>query len=160
MKCDAEMFAQLYEAVYQDLYRFALCLMKNEHDAEDSVSEAVIAAFENIGKLRRPEAFKSWIFTILANVCRRKLKKEAERTKNQRPYDTYQEEAGEQPDYGLPLDVRRAFFVLDEEEQLVIGLSVFGGYSSTEIGGMLKLNASTVRSKRKRALEKMECVLR
>ena len=56
--------------------------------------------------------------------------------------------------------MRQAFFVLEEEEQLVIGLSVFGGYNSGEIGAMLKLNASTVRSKRKRALEKMECVLR
>lgn len=160
MKCDASMFAQLYEMVYQDLYRFALCLMKNGHDAEDAVSEAVVSAYENIGKLRKAEAFKSWIFTILANVCRKRLRKEAEKQKNQQPFDTYWEEAQEQPDYGLALDVRQAFFVLEEEEQLVIGLSVFGGYNSGEIGAMLKLNASTVRSKRKRALEKMECVLR
>ena len=72
----------------------------------------------------------------------------------------YQDAAGVQPDYGLALDVKQAFFVLEDEEQLVIGLSVFGGYNSAEIGSMLSLNASTVRSKRKRALEKMECVLR
>ena len=160
MKCDASTFAQLYETVYQDLYRFALCLMKDGHDAEDAVSEAVVSAFENIGKLRKAESFKSWIFTILANVCKGKLRKDANHKSSEQSFEMYEDAAGLQPDYGLALDVKQAFFVLEDEEQLVIGLSVFGGYNSAEIGSMLSLNASTVRSKRKRALEKMECVLR
>ena len=53
MKCDAKIFAQMYEAVYTDLYRFALCMMKNRQEAEDAVSEAVVAAYENIGKLKK-----------------------------------------------------------------------------------------------------------
>ena len=54
------------------------------------------------------------------------------------------------------MDVRKAFFVLTQEEQEIIALSVFGGYNSKEIGSALNLNANTVRSKRSRALEKME----
>lgn len=160
MKCDAMGFAKLYETVYKDLYRFALCLMKNGHDAEDAVSEAVIAAYENIGKLKKPEAFKSWMFTIVSNVCKKRLKKSAAELSRRADEGTYIDEAAKQPDYGLSLDVKRAFFILEEEEQFIIGLSVFGGYNSREIGEMLKLNANTVRSKRKRALEKMECVLK
>lgn len=68
MKCDVNTFAQMYEAIYKDLYRFALCMMKNTQDAEDAVSEAVLAAYENIRKLRDEKAFRSWIFTILANT--------------------------------------------------------------------------------------------
>ena len=63
------------------------------------------------------------------------------------------------PDYDLAMDVRKAFFVLSEEEQILVGLSVFGGYCSQEIGEMMRLNPNTVRSKRSRALKKMECVL-
>lgn len=63
------------------------------------------------------------------------------------------------PDYGISVDVQRAFLHLSEEEQTIIALSVFGGYNSKEIGEMLKLNANTVRSKRSRGLEKMECIL-
>ena len=48
----------------------------------------------------------------------------------------------------------------EEEEQMIVGLSVFGGYNSQEIGNSLKMNPNTVRSKRSRALQKMECVLR
>ena len=73
-----------------------------------------------------------------------------------------EEELPEQPvvpDYDLAMDVRKAFFVLSEEEQILVGLSVFGGYCSQEIGEMMRLNPNTVRSKRSRALKKMECVL-
>ena len=44
MKCDAKAFSKLYEQVYQDLYRYALCLMRDPHEAEDAVSAAVLSA--------------------------------------------------------------------------------------------------------------------
>lgn len=62
-------------------------------------------------------------------------------------------------DVGLAMDVRNAFFILSEERQMIVGLSVFGGYNSTEIGKILSLKPGTVRVKRSRALEKMQCVL-
>ena len=61
MKCDAKAFSKLYEQVYQDLYRYALCLMRDPHEAEDAVSGAVLSAYEHIHKLRKEEAFKGWI---------------------------------------------------------------------------------------------------
>ena len=64
MKCDVDTFARMYEEIYKDLYRFALCMMKNAEDAEDAVSDAVLSGYENIRKLRDEKAFKSWMFTI------------------------------------------------------------------------------------------------
>ena len=63
-------------------------------------------------------------------------------------------------DHAAVLDVRRAFAVLTDEEQEIIGLSVFGGYSSREIGRMLDQSDNTIRSRRSRALKKMEVMLR
>ena len=60
----------------------------------------------------------------------------------------------------LPHTVERAFLILDEDDQLIIGLSVYGGYNSKEIGKMLRMNPNTVRSRRKRALEKMSWLLK
>lgn len=156
MICSVKKFSEMYETVYRDLYRYALCLMKNPQEAEDAVSEAVIAAYENIHKLKKEEAFKSWIFTILTNKCKKRLKKALKETPGR------EEELPEQatvPDYDLAIDVKKAFFVLSKEEQILVGLSVFGGYCSQEIGEMMRLNPNTVRSKRSRALKKMECVL-
>ena len=69
-----EAFAKLYETVYEDMYRFALYVLKDREDAEDAVAETVADAFESIGKLRKEEAFRAWIFQILSNKCKRKLK--------------------------------------------------------------------------------------
>lgn len=161
MRCDAKTFAQMYETVYVDLYRFALCMMRSRQDAEDAVSDAVVAAYENIGKLREEKAFRNWIFTILSNTCKKKLKNAArEQSASGEAYSLIRSEEKEEPDMGLAVDVRKAFFLLEEEEQTIIGLSVFGGYNSQEIAAALKLNPNTVRSKRSRALQKMECVLR
>ena len=151
---DAVAFRELYKTVYVDLYRFALCMMRHPQDAEDAVSEAVLAAYENVHKLRKEEAFRAWIFQILANVCKKKLKCR-ERTEAELP-----EEMAAEPEHVLREDVRRAFLILSEEDQMIVGLSVFGGYNSREIGEMLKLNANTVRSRRKRSLEKMSWILK
>lgn len=160
MKCDAGAFAGMYQSIYQDLYRFALCMMRNPHDAEDAVSEAVVNAYGNIQSLREESAFKSWIFQILSNVCKRRWKDKV------RAPQLLEEDAAKdneslavEVDYGFSLDVRKAFDMLSEEEQIIVGLSVFGGYKSKEIAEFLRLNASTVRSKRMRALEKMSVVL-
>lgn len=152
---DANAFTELYKTVYKDLYRFALCMMKHPQDAEDAVSEAVVSAYENVHKLRKEEAFRSWIFTILANVCKKKLKAK-ERTEQ----ELLEHHAVTEMDGGIREDVQKAFFVLSDEEQFVVGLSVFGGYNSKEIGEILNLNANTVRSKRSRALEKMSLILK
>ena len=71
---DARAFTEQYRTIYQDLYRFALYTMRNPHDAEDAVSEAVLAGYTGMEGLRKDEAFKSWMFTITANVCRKKLR--------------------------------------------------------------------------------------
>ena len=55
---DAIAFKELYKTVYQDLYRFALCMMHHPQDAEDAVSEAVLSAYENIHSV--PGSFRFW----------------------------------------------------------------------------------------------------
>ena len=63
---DKEAFGALYAAIYTDLYKFAYYLLKNEEDAKDAVSDAVMDAYAGISKLRSEEAFKSWMFHILS----------------------------------------------------------------------------------------------
>ena len=69
------------------------------------------------------------------------------------------EVAAPEKDYGLSIDIQKAFSILSEEEQVIVGLSVFGGYKSSEIGQLLHMNENTMRSKRSRALAKMSVVL-
>ena len=147
-------FTELYRGVYKDLYRFALCMMRQPEDAEDAVSEAVAVAYEHRNSLRKKESFRAWIFQITANVCRRKLKE-----KSRTEVELSEEYTAQEEDRELQMDVKKAMEILEEEEKLIVALSAFGGYSSKEIGDLLKMNPNTVRSKRRRAIGRMSAML-
>lgn len=149
---DAEAFAELYKNVYQSLYRFALYMLGNPADAEDVVSDAVTDAWVTIGKLRNEEAFEGWVFRILSNKCRRKRKEYVNK-----PLE-WKEEIGDlskEDDLTENYHLRLVFGELSDEERMIIGMHVFGGYTSREISGMTGINANTVRSRESRALKKM-----
>jgi len=149
---DAAAFAGLYQQIYADLYRFALYTLKNKTDAEDAVSETVVDAFASIGKLRKPEAFKGWIFRILYHKCKDKLR-EYTRKDTELPEDFKELPAKEKVEDGAVM--RALFFELGEEERLIISMHLFAGYTSKEIAKLLGLNENTVRSKESRALKKL-----
>ena len=151
---DAGAFSKLYEEYYQDLYRFALYTLKNSHDAEDAVSEAVTDAYAQIRSLRRASSFKPWIFRILATKCKRHLKEYADKTS-----PLPDELACTQRDLCEDLDVRKAFWRLSDEERMILALNLFAGYNSKEIAATLHMNPNTVRSRQSRALKKMEDIL-
>lgn len=149
---DTGAFAKLYEAVYQDLYRFALYTLKNPHDAQDAVSDTVADAFATIAKLRADEAFCGWIFKILSNKCKHKLKEYACRTQE------LTEDIAEHHSYsGMDEQaaIRSLFFELNDEERMILAMHLFCGYNSREMADILHMNENTIRSKQSRALKKM-----
>lgn len=157
---DIKAFSEMYERIYKDLYKFALYMTKHTQDAEDAVSESVLSAYENLSHLRNNDSFRSWMFTILNNRCKKILcrgRKEADRLDDSA--HSWTGESAHEPDYAQWHDVRRAFGELDEEERMIVALSVFGGYRSGEIARMMDRNAATVRSRKRRALEKMRSSL-
>lgn len=151
---EPEVFARYYESVYQDMYRFALYTLKNPQDAEDVTGEAVADAFASVDKLRDPQAFRGWIFKILSNKCRKKLKEYTNKTVELPEHLS----AGGGLEEGV--QVREAFAKLAQEERLLISMKVFGGYKSHEIGEIMQMNDNTVRSRISRGLGKMRELLR
>ena len=151
-----EEFMQYYEKVYPQLYRTALFYMQNQQEAEDAVQDAVLAAYEKFHQLRDREKFAPWIMQILVNRCRRRMKTWFRREKDIDGISPSQEvELSSEPDFATALAVKQVFWELKEEERMIVALSVFGGYTSEEVAGILGRNHSTVRSRYRRALQKM-----
>lgn len=153
---DAHAFALLYEDIYKDLYRFAYCTMKQKHQAEDVVSAAVLHAFEHIHKLRKDSSFRSWMFQITANECKRQLRlqtKTIDIPDDEMPQGFYSVDLAER------FTLKQAFSTLEETERLIVALHLFGGYTSREIARHLHKKEGTVRSAKSRALEKMKTFL-
>ena len=59
-------------------------------------------------------------------------------------------------DFAMASAVKQVFGELEEEERFIVAFSVLGGYTGEEIADMLNMNHSTIRSKYRRALQKMK----
>ncbi len=145
-----ERFMELYQTVNRDLYRLAYYYMGNPEDAEDAVQDTALSAYEHFGSLKKEASFRFWIFRILVNCCKKSLKK---RGRRELPMEVQEADGGCLMTQAETLEFLK---ILSEEERLIVVLTVFGGYKGDEIAGLLRRNHSTIRSKYRRALKKLE----
>ena len=149
-----EAFCSLYGEYKDRLYRYALYRLGDPTDAEDAVSDCVLAAWQSIGSLRSGKAFGSWIFRILSNCCASKIKEMISTRENlERIYNAGPGNITVPP--SLSTELAEALAQLGDDERDIVLLSIIGGLSSTEIASMTDLAPGSVRSKLSRSLAKM-----
>ena len=149
-----EAFCSLYGEYKDRLYRYALYRLADPTEAEDAVSECVLAAWKSIGSLRSGKAFGSWIFRILSNCCASRIRDMIGTRENlERIYDAGP--AGVSGSPSLTVELTEALSQLKEEDREIVLLSIIGGLNSTEISALTGLAAGSVRSKLSRSLAKM-----
>jgi len=69
-----ELFDQLYRDNQPKVYRLALSLTGNTHDAEEITQEAFLKAFRSYQSFREESSFFTWIYRIAVNVANDYLK--------------------------------------------------------------------------------------
>jgi len=145
MKLPEEQFISEFDAIKQQLYRFAYLYLKSEASALEAVDETVFLAYKNIKKLKHPQFFKTWMTRILINICKKELK----RMKKVASFEEVPEVARQDYD-SLPL--KEAISKLPEELQLIINLRYFNAYTLVETANILKLPQGTVATRQRKAL--------
>ncbi|MBQ7740503.1 MAG: RNA polymerase sigma factor [Eubacterium sp.] len=151
---DKDAFCALYSLYKDKLYRYAFYRLKSKEDAEDAVSEAVISAFQQIGSLKKAEAFSAWIFRILYCSCNSIIKTNVNKRKLIE-INSQGETVSDFKDEIVKTELIEALESLKEEEREIVLLSVVSGLSSKEIAKICDLTSGAVRSKLSRSLSKM-----
>lgn len=131
------------------MYRLAFSILRNDADAQDAVSEAIVLAFEKCHQLRKTSSAKSWLMQILVNSSK-KIALQSNKyvlLENEIQY----EQAGEFKDD----DMWETVMELDEEFREVVVLYYYEQFSVREIGKMLRVPEGTVKSRLARAREKL-----
>lgn len=154
---DKEAFAALYMLYRDSLYRYAYFRLSDESDAQDAVSACITEAYANIYSLRSEKAFRSWIFRILYRCCCAVVRERIP-ADDRDPAEALDSLPARDTDR-IPPELSEAFGVLGDEEREIVLLSVVAGYNAREIGGLMSLKPSTVRSRLARALAKMRTFL-
>ena len=156
---DKEAFCALYSLYKTRLYRYAFYRLGNPEDAEDAVSDCVIAAFEHIKTLKKAEAFPAWIFAILYRSCNAVIKVQAARRTMADVQEMAQSLTTDMEQTVTKTELLEALGTLHDEEKQIVLLSVVSGLNSKEIARITDLTAGGVRSKLSRSLAKMKSFL-
>lgn len=146
-------FTETVRRMTPEMYRVAVAMLWNDADATDAMQEAILRAWEKRDRLREEDRLPGWLMRILVNQCRSVL-----RRRKFRPLpldDALERPSPEPPDIGL----WEALKALPEKYRLPIVLHHVEGYDLTEIAGMLKLPAATVRGRLFYARKKLRDLL-
>jgi RNA polymerase sigma-70 factor (ECF subfamily) len=157
-------FEELLAQHVDPLYRTALRLAGGRPaDAEDLLQDACLRAFERFGSLRRAEAGRSWLFTIL---IRTHLNRERSRRRRPETLEADLEEGAFELALArwpsaTPEDIfareqladqlRAAIGTLDGDLRAVVCLVDVEGFSHREVAEMLRVPEGTVASRLFRA---------
>ncbi|MBR3354253.1 MAG: sigma-70 family RNA polymerase sigma factor [Oscillospiraceae bacterium] len=152
---DREAFAQLYTDVSRKLYSTAFYLLGRKEDAEDIVMDTVTDAFRSIQQLRDDSAFDRWIMRILINKAKKRrgnyIDEPAELDDNIALVSSLDSEE--------KIIIWKAMKMISDEDRRILILGIIDGYKSEEIAQIMQMNTNTIRSKRKRALQKIRTIL-
>jgi RNA polymerase sigma-70 factor (ECF subfamily) len=142
------------------LFRFARRTLGDDEEARDVCQEALTKAYLNIGRLRDPAKFKSWVHHIALNLCRDRFRSPRRRAV------TAEYEEGEAGEMHLveamgnaqtgEREERRVLLGrllegvmgrLPEEQRTAILLREYQGFTSEEIAEITGVPATTVRTR-------------
>jgi RNA polymerase sigma-70 factor, ECF subfamily len=148
-------FSTLVERHWGRLVRLARTVV-GDADAEDLVQDSLVTAWDKLGALREPGSFLPWMLRTVARASVRRARRRAwlvPLVAVPEPADPRSERrAGE-------VEVERALAMLAPRQRAVMHLTVVEGMSDSEIGGVLGIDAASVRSHRRRARERLQPVL-
>ena len=165
-KGDSLAFAELYSAVYKELYYYALCNLNNSDDAADAVSDAVLDAFSSIKSLRNEDAFKGWMVRILTAKIKRK---QAEYISRREYVTSMTADSDDDDDKLMDIPEHESKYEgielldhiesLTHNEKMCFSLNAIYGYTGDEIAKITGINSATVRTYLSRGKAKLRKLL-
>lgn len=147
-------FAELVRRYERAVYAVTLDVLKDRHAAEDTAQDAFVAAYQKLGKLRKPEAFGSWVLKI----ARREAVKRVRARRKTVPLD--EAKAATAADCNEQVDVDSqsllaAVMKLPVHQRQVVMLRYFGQHTVGEIAEMTGRPIGTVTVQLSRAYKNL-----
>ena len=142
-------FDELVRRHAGDAFRFSMRLTGNRTDAEDLAQEGFVRAFRGLSDYRGESAFRSWLFTILANCHRDAIRarlRRAGRTARLAREDSTPAEGIEAIDAAELRDaVDRRVEALPDRQRQVLTLHLGGNLDYSQIAEALGISRDDVK---------------
>ncbi|HWI64779.1 MAG TPA: sigma-70 family RNA polymerase sigma factor [Symbiobacteriaceae bacterium] len=149
-------FTSLFSQMSPRLYRTALGILGNPHDAADALQEAGLKAYRYFDKLHQSEAGPAWLTRILINACYDVGRRRSRTTPI--GLDVENEEAEAIPQE-TDWELVQALQALPDDQRTTVVLRFFQDLTIPQIAGVMNVPEGTVKSRLHAALSRMRGLL-
>ena len=66
---DEQAIERLLMRAQEVAFRFSLLVCGHAEDAEDVMQDALLKTYRYVGRIRKPEAFRTWLYRTVRNAC-------------------------------------------------------------------------------------------
>lgn len=158
---EARAFDQLVERYHPPAMRYARRLLGTREEAEEAVQDAFLRAYQALARYDERDRFRSWLFRILVNRCRTRLKRLRRRWGMFAPLEGAEEPGtatAPVPD-GAAADLDRLIGGLGEEQREAFLLRYVQDLSYEEMSAMTGAGVSALKMRVKRACDALRARL-
>lgn len=156
---DAAAFELMVDRHQGRAYRLASSILGNEADARDVSQDAFIRLYESAGRFDGRSRFSTWFYRILVNLCIDHQRKNRWWKRlvplaspgddpDERAFDPPSSEAGPEDEVMLKQSISRlrpALSKLSPQQRAAVLLQTQEGFTSREIGEVLRCSEATAR---------------
>ena len=164
---DEDAFTELVKKYQKPVHALVWRKIGDFHIAEELTQDTFLIAYKKLGTLKKPQRFASWLYVIATRRCLAWLRKKRiwmqslEGTSSSQyekaTYSQYIVEENERTAVESQRDVvKKLLAKLPESERTVITMHYFSEMSSAEIGAFLGVSANTIRSRLRRAQQRLK----
>ena len=167
---DDAAFSVLVKKYQKQVHALAWRKIGDFHIAEEITQDTFLKAYMQLATLKEPQSFAGWLYVIAANRCTSWLRKKRISTQSLEELDQTDTEQLEKEAYSEFVveenervsghaqrdAVKKLLAKLGESERTVMTLHYFGEMSCTEIGTFMGVSANTVKSRLRRAQQRLQ----
>lgn len=159
---DMEAFEAIYRVASGYVYTVALKVTRNSEDAEEVTQDVFLSIYKNLAKFQFRSSIKTWIYRITTNKAINAYRKRAKDNGKKVVFNDEVDLGEVNTAKASTLDnednkrmVNSMLESLPVEQRVCVVLKDIEGLKYEEIAKTLKVNINTVRSRLKRAREKL-----
>lgn len=148
-------------------FRFSLLVCGHPEDAEDVMQDALLRTYKHVARIKRPEAFRTWLFRTVRNACLMKRRRRVDEPATMESIGARGDgaeasmgidvaDAGQSPESAainewLGGRLRRALAALPGSYRVIVLLREVEGLSTREVAKVTGLSEANVKTRLHRA---------
>ena len=149
-------------------YRFSLLVCGHPEDAEDVMQDALLKTYRHVSRIRKPDAFRTWLYQTVRNACLMKRRRRVDEPVRHVSIDQggFDEDGGPRPlevedearsadqrliDEWMGARLRQALAALPGAYRVIVVLREIEGLSTREVAAVMGISEANVKTRLHRA---------